>query len=89
MVNPRIPGSRKMVGMPPGVTVAKKSDNEADVVATQLLMEAYTKDGVFTCPRCGVKISDGEEAVQHLGDEINKSMSELPAVMRTKKGEPK
>lgn len=81
----RAPSLRQFKGNPPEIIVTDKVDNEAEVAATKLLLESYSKDGVFHCPRCGVVITDPKLAIEHLADEINKSMASLPAILASEK----
>jgi len=64
-------------GKSPQVRVTKHPKNEADVAATKVLMDLYTQDDGFHCPRCGVVITNGDQAVAHLGEEINKALAQL------------
>jgi len=67
------------------VEIATAKPDEADIVATKLLYEAYLVDGVFVCPRCGQKFPDPEKAVLHLKDEINDSMAGLQRILAASK----
>lgn len=64
-------------GKLPRVSVSHDSGDEADLVATQSLLQHYTQDDGFHCPVCGVVIKKPEEAVYHLAEEINKSLDAL------------
>lgn len=59
------------------VSVTHEPKDEADIAATQLLLQIYTQDDGFHCPRCGVVITKPEEAVYHLAEEINKTLDAL------------
>jgi len=63
---------------PPTVSVSKTEKSEADIAGTKMLLEQYTEDDGFHCPRCGVVIKDPEEAIYHLAEEINKAFESLP-----------
>lgn len=77
----RAPSLRQFRGNPPEVTVTDHVEDEADAAATKLLLESYTQNGAFHCPRCGVVITDPELAIKHLADEINESMASLATIM--------
>jgi len=62
---------------PPRVEVTREPTDEADVVVTKAMLDQYTQPDGFHCPRCGVVITDIEEAVNHLAEEINKSLAQL------------
>jgi len=64
-------------GKPPGVTVTTQGGDEADYVGTLALLELYTQEDGFHCPRCGVVIKKPEEAINHLAEEINKALAHL------------
>lgn len=64
-------------GKPPRVEVTREPKDEADVLATKALLEQYTKPDGFHCPACGVVITNPEEAVYHLAEEINKALERL------------
>jgi len=64
-------------GMPPSVRVTKHPKDEADRAATKVLMDLYSDEDGFHCPRCGETITDGDKAVAHLAEEINKAMARL------------
>lgn len=72
-------------GVLPTVSVRKGAGNDADTAATRLLYETYSKDGVFTCPKCGATINDPNEAIEHLATEINEAMKALPSIFTPKK----
>ncbi|GAH77338.1 unnamed protein product [marine sediment metagenome] len=64
-------------GKPPFVQATKESDDEADALATQALLQLYTGPEGFKCPRCGVVITAPEDAINHLEVEINKALARL------------
>lgn len=64
-------------GIPAGVRKVKAKPDDPDAIATQVLLEAYSDKDGFHCPWCKVTITDGEEAVQHLADEINRVFRDL------------
>ncbi len=64
-------------GKPPKVRVTKHPKDEADIAATKVFMDLYTQDDGFHCPSCGVVITDGDKAVAHLAEEINKALDHL------------
>ena len=64
-------------GKPPRVEVTRESIDDADRAATIGMLERYTQPDGFHCPRCGEVITDPEEAVYHLADEINQALDRL------------
>ncbi|MBA7538938.1 hypothetical protein ES705_31216 [subsurface metagenome] len=64
-------------GKAPRVEVTREPKDEGDILATKSLIEQYTQDDGFHCPRCGVVIKNPEEAVYHLAEEINKALDHL------------
>jgi len=64
-------------GKPPSVEVTTEANDEADIAATKGFLERYTQPDGFHCPRCGVVITNPEEAVYHLAEEINKALAHL------------
>lgn len=59
------------------VTVGKVEQSEQDALATQGLIEAYqTKDG-FKCPRCARTFTNPDDFIDHIAEEINKSLASL------------
>jgi len=64
-------------GRPPCVEVTRKGTDMADMAATRGLLELFTQPDGFHCPRCGVVITNPEEAVNHLAEEINKALARL------------
>ena len=64
-------------GKLPKVEVTTEVKDEADKIATQGLLELYTQPDGFHCPRCGVVITNIEESVNHLAEEINKALAHL------------
>ncbi len=79
MVNPSQPPStlKGFKGKSPMVRITKHPKDEADVLATKVLMDLYTQDDGFHCPRCGAVITDGDKAVAHLAEEINKGLAHI------------
>ncbi|MBA7690158.1 hypothetical protein ES703_98682 [subsurface metagenome] len=59
------------------VSVSTNPKDEADAAATKSLLEYYTQEDGFHCPRCGAVITNPDEAVYHLAEEINKSLAML------------
>jgi len=59
------------------VTVGKPNPSAQDALATKGLIEAYqTKDG-FKCPRCPYSTTNTDEFIDHIAEEINKSLATL------------
>ncbi|MBA7551873.1 hypothetical protein ES705_44423 [subsurface metagenome] len=55
----------------------REPKDEADTIATNALIQQYTDKDGFHCPRCPFTTSNREEAVYHLGEEINKTLAWL------------
>jgi len=68
---------RDFKAKPTRVEVTRDSKDEADIAATKAMLDRYTQPDGFHCPRCGVVITDIEEAVNHLAEEINKALDHL------------
>lgn len=64
-------------GQPPAIEVTKHPKDHADTLATKVFMDLYSDENGFTCPRCGVVIKDGDKAVIHLAEEMNKALARL------------
>ena len=64
-------------GHPPRVSVTKDAKDESDKMATKSLIELYTQDDGWHCPRCGEVFTDGDLAVSHLAEEINNALDKL------------
>lgn len=59
------------------VAVGRADQSEQDALATKGLIEAYqTKDG-FKCPRCPATFTNPDAFIEHLAEEINKSLANL------------
>jgi len=59
------------------VSVGTAEQSEQDAMATKGLIEAYqTKDG-FKCPRCPATFTNPDDFINHLAEEINKSLASL------------
>ena len=61
----------------PRVRFTREPKDEADIIATKALIEQYSDQDGFHCPRCELVIKDIEEAIKHLGEEINKTLEWL------------
>jgi len=64
-------------GKPARVEATRDCKDEADIAATKGFLELYTQPDGFHCPRCGVVITNPEDAVYHLAEEINKALDHL------------
>jgi len=64
-------------GKPVSVEATRDCKDEADIAATRGLLELYTQQDGFHCPRCGEVITNPEDAVNHLAEEINKALARL------------
>ncbi|MBA7537373.1 hypothetical protein ES705_29640 [subsurface metagenome] len=74
---PAPPTITDLPGQPLGVRVDTQAKDEGDSIATLALLNLYTQQDGFHCPRCGVIIKKPEEAINHLAEEINKSLASL------------
>ena len=59
------------------IEVTREATDEADVEATKGLLELYTQPDGFHCPRCPFTTTNIDEAVYHLGEEMNKALDHL------------
>lgn len=64
-------------GRPPLIEVTRTAQDEADVSATKAMLELYTHEDGFHCPRCSFTTKSPEDAVNHLAEEINKAFAHL------------
>lgn len=62
---------------PPRVSVTRTPKDEGDLIATNALIQQYTQEDGWHCPICGVVIKDRDQIVDHLAEEINKTMEWL------------
>jgi hypothetical protein len=62
---------------PARVRVIPLEEGTADTLATRLLLDAYSDDGGFHCPVCHITITEPNEAVEHLAEEVNAAMLKL------------
>ncbi|MBA7572286.1 hypothetical protein ES708_14065 [subsurface metagenome] len=72
---------RARAGMPTSplrVSICRESGHEADAAGTKALLDAYTKEDGFHCPRCGEIFTNPDKAIEHLADEINRAFLSLP-----------
>lgn len=65
-------------GTMPLVAITGEQPSLADQTATRLLFDTYTDKDGFHCPVCGVTITNPNEAIDHLRDEINASITAIP-----------
>lgn len=79
MVNPkrRPPKLADFKGRQPVVKATKKPIDPGDWDATSALVDSYTQEDGFHCPRCPFTTTDPNEAVRHLAGEINKALDAL------------
>lgn len=68
-------GDIKGISVKVGVT--KEPSDNADIYATDQLLQLYTEKGIFHCPRCPFTTTDQEKAVYHLAEEINNALLHL------------
>jgi hypothetical protein len=71
------PGLRDFKAKHIQVSVTKAPDDPADTEATRFLLESYSDSTGFHCPVCKATITDIEEAIHHIAEEINKAMTSL------------
>lgn len=60
-------------GRLPQVSVIRGQGDDADIAGTEALLNQYTDETGFHCPRCGVTITNPDKAIEHLGEEINEA----------------
>jgi len=61
----------------PLVFVTANPKDEGDRAATESLLAQCLDKGVYSCPRCDFTTTSPEIMVNHLGEEINKSLARL------------
>lgn len=61
----------------PLVFVTTSPKDEGDRAATESLLAQCLDKGVYSCPRCDFTTTSPEVMVNHLGEEINKSIARL------------
>ena len=61
----------------PLVFVTTSPKDEGDRAATESLLQQCLTEGVYSCPRCDFTTTSPEIMVNHLGEEINKSLARL------------
>ncbi|GAH77585.1 unnamed protein product [marine sediment metagenome] len=64
-------------GHAPSIQVTKHPKDPADALATKVFMVSFSDLNGFTCPKCGLVFTDGDKAVIHLAEEMNKSLARL------------
>jgi len=69
-------------GKPLRVTPTRKPKDPGDLEATRSLIQAYSDKDGFHCPKCGITITNPDEAVIHLGEEINKSIEQISGMSK-------
>ncbi len=76
------PPTPPMPGISNSVRVVPAKGGTPDTTGTLALLEAYSDDDGFHCPRCGVTIKNANYAVEHLAKEINDSFGNLATVLK-------
>lgn len=67
-----------LASAPPARVYAVPTRKESpDVTATMLLLQVYTDEKGFHCPKCGIIIPAMEQAVEHMAKEINTGLDSL------------
>lgn len=66
----------------PDIHVVPADGDSPDKQATIALLKGYTDDNGFHCPKCGETITDPNEAVQHLANELNKSLAQMSRALK-------
>ena len=64
-------------GKPVTIEATRECKDLADIEATKGFLELYTQPDGFHCPRCEAIITNPEEAVIHLAEEMNKALAHL------------
>lgn len=62
---------------PPRVKLVRHDAGTPDANATIALLQAYSDDTGFHCPKCGQTITNPNYAIEHLAKEINASFDNL------------
>lgn len=61
----------------PIVHVAASSEDEGDRLITEQLLHSCLQGDIYQCPRCDFSTPSAGEMVNHIADEINRSMYAL------------
>lgn len=72
--------SRKSMHIPL-VFVTTSPKDQADRGATESMIAQCLREGVYSCPRCDFTTTSPEAMVNHLAEEINKSLSSLNEIL--------
>lgn len=78
------PTPSRFGGRMPAVEVTRGDRDSADDLATRRLLEQYMDETGFHCPKCGITLTNRDDAVEHLAGEINKSLKALGEARATK-----
>jgi hypothetical protein len=81
MVTERPDPTKLFTGALPQVRIAQGQPTAADEAATRYLYEAYTDKDGFHCPKCGKTITNPNEAIDHIKDEINETMANIHRII--------
>lgn len=68
--------------MPTQVKLLPHRPGTPDGNATVALLQAYSDDNGFHCPRCGATITNPNYAIEHLAQEINASFAKLDSALK-------
>lgn len=69
--------SASQPGAIPHIKLSAELANPMDVFHSGQLLASCLKDGVYHCPRCPMKSDDKIAFMEHLTEEVNKSLTEL------------
>jgi hypothetical protein len=62
------------------VTVSRGISSPMDELATRSLLNSCLQGDTYKCPRCDLETKDPEEMINHLAEEINKSIQEVASL---------
>lgn len=71
------PDLTRFKGRMPQVRATGEKVDDADLAGTEALLNQYTDEDGFHCPRCGVTIANRSDAIAHLAEEINESFRHI------------
>ncbi|MBA7573952.1 hypothetical protein ES708_15753 [subsurface metagenome] len=63
---------------PPRVSICRGSGQEVDSTATKALLDSCTQDDGFHCPKCKEVFTNPDIFIEHLAEEINQALLNLP-----------
>jgi len=64
-------------GAIPHVKLSAELTNPMDILYSGQLLASTLVDGIYTCPRCSYTSTDKTTFMEHLTEEMNKSLTEM------------